>query len=298
MADAQQEIEKLQAQIHKGAEETKTYLEAAKLGEYDEHYKVSETATSFLQAGIDRAHKSVDELKELGDKLKQKGSSGKEAVVEATKASLDKVHAALESLKQNGRDYDQRFKSRLSTSYESAKGGIGSATSTVSTSIEAIVSTTREKTASSFEQIKEQLVNVQVAVGNTTAAVGHNALVAAGGVVTMAEGLDERFGVRTTLTGAVAAVTEKVADLDKSLGVSETAFKVDEKVTGGIGANLLDKGRELVNNSVEYVTDALQQAKEAAASDAAHKSGEASGAAAAAPAPAASSETAAAPKTV
>lgn len=35
----------------------------AKLSEYDEHYKVSETATSFLQAGIDRAHKSVDEVR-------------------------------------------------------------------------------------------------------------------------------------------------------------------------------------------------------------------------------------------
>lgn len=68
------------------------------------------------------------------------------------------------------------MQSRLSTSYESAKGGIGSATSTVSTSIEAIVSTTRDKTVSSFEQIKEQLANVQLAVGHTTAAVGHNAL--------------------------------------------------------------------------------------------------------------------------
>lgn len=111
----------------------------------------------------------------------------------------------------------------------------------------------------------------------------------------MAEGLDERFGVRSTITGAVAAVTEKVVDLDKSLGVSETAFKVDAKVSGGVGANLLTKGRELVNTSVEYVADALNQAKEAAASDAAQKSGEASGVAPAA----ASTETAeAVPKTL
>jgi hypothetical protein len=38
----------------------------ARLAEYDEHYKVSETATSFLQAGMDRAHKSVDEVRALG----------------------------------------------------------------------------------------------------------------------------------------------------------------------------------------------------------------------------------------
>lgn len=90
------ELEKLQEQIHKGTEETKTYLASVRgrggwfplvgrglssyscrgcyflygerqlkerLAEYDEHFKVSETATSFLQAGMDRAHKSVDEVR-------------------------------------------------------------------------------------------------------------------------------------------------------------------------------------------------------------------------------------------
>lgn len=91
--------------------------------------------------------------------------------------------------------------------------------------------------------------------------------VAAGDVVTKAEKLDEKFGVRTTITGAVAAVTERVVVLDKSLGVSETALKVDEKVSGGMGASLLNKGLELVNSSVEYVTDALNHAKVTAAAE-------------------------------
>lgn len=90
--------------------------------------------------------------------------------------------------------------------------------------------------------------------------------------MTKVEELDEKYGVRTTITGAVAAVTEKVVDLDKSLGVSETAAKVDEKVSGGIGASLINKGLELVNNSVEYVTDALNHAKVTAAAEA-HKNG-------------------------
>lgn len=34
MTDAQQEIEKLQEQIHKGAEETKTYLETVRSAAY------------------------------------------------------------------------------------------------------------------------------------------------------------------------------------------------------------------------------------------------------------------------
>lgn len=89
--------------------------------------------------------------------------------------------------------------------------------------------------------------------------------VVAGGVVTKAEQLDERYGVVGTISGAVAAVTEKVVGLDRALGVSERALMVDEKVSGGMGASLVNKGFELVNTSVGYVTDALQQAKVTAA---------------------------------
>lgn len=84
-------------------------------------------------------------------------------------------------------------------------------------------------------------------------------------MVTTAEQLDERYRVVGTISGAVTAVTEKVVGLDKALGVSETAYKVDEKVSGGIGASLVNRGIELVNTSVDYVTGALQQAKVTAA---------------------------------
>jgi peptidoglycan hydrolase CwlO-like protein len=33
-----------------------------KIDEYDSHYKVSETASSYLQSGIDQANKSVHEV--------------------------------------------------------------------------------------------------------------------------------------------------------------------------------------------------------------------------------------------
>ncbi|ETP35806.1 hypothetical protein F442_16136 [Phytophthora nicotianae P10297] len=106
---------------------------------------------------------------------------------------------------------------------------------------------------SSFEQLKETLFSA-----------GYGAYVVAGGVVGKAEELDGRYGVVNTVSGVVGAVAEKVSDLDRALGVSATAMKVDEKVTGGIGTDLVNKGVVLVNNSVEYVTGALQQAKMAA----------------------------------
>ncbi|RLN02208.1 hypothetical protein BBJ28_00011320 [Nothophytophthora sp. Chile5] len=256
-----QELEKLQEQIHKGTEETKTYL--ASLAEYDEHYNVSETATSFLQAAIDRTHKSVDELKELGETLKEKSKSTSAPVVDVAKASFSKVQSALEGLKESGRAYDQKFRSTVSTSVDSVKGGVSSATTTVSSSIEHIVVATRERSSSSFEQLKETLFSA-----------GHGAYVVAGGVVSKAEQLDGRYGVVGTVAGVVGAVAEKVTDLDRALGVSATAMKVDEKVTGGFGVGLVNKGVVLVNSSVEYVTGALQQAKMTATEEASGSSTE------------------------
>jgi len=239
-------------------------------------------------------------------------------VVDAAKASFTRVQAALEALKEGGRAYDQKFKvsicrslyiyflavscedlprehigvpqSSVSSSVQTAKGGISSATTTVSSSIEHIVVATRERSSSSFEQLKEYLFSTQKSITDSAAVYGHGAVgtswrlyrtqleslvanllrfllrpVVAGGVVTKAEQLDERYGVVGSITGAVAAVTEKVVGLDRALGVSERALMVDEKVSGGMGASLVSKGLELVNTSVGYVTDALQQAKVTAA---------------------------------
>ncbi|RLN46124.1 hypothetical protein BBJ29_001943 [Phytophthora kernoviae] len=259
MATDTQEIEKLQEQIHKGTEETKTYLASlkAKLAEYDTQYSVSETATSYLQAAIERTHKSVDELKELGETLKEKSKSTSAPVVDVAKASFTKVQAALDGLKERGRSYDQKFRSSVTNSVDSVKGGVSSATTTVSTSIEQIVVATRERSSSSFELLKDTLFSA-----------GYGAYVVAGSVVSKAEELDGRYGVVGTVSGVVGAVAGKVSDIDRALGVSATAMKVDEKVTGGIGTDLVNRGVVFVNSSVEYVTGALQQAKMTAAEEA------------------------------
>ncbi|CAH0481161.1 unnamed protein product [Peronospora belbahrii] len=250
-SESPQAIEKLQEQIQKGTEETKTYLDSLKekLAEYDAQFNVSETASSYLQAAIERAHKSVDELKELGESLKEKSKNTSAPVVEVAKASFSKVQTALDGLKERGRSYDDTIRTSVTSSVESVKGGVSS----VSTSIEHIVTATRERSSSSFEQLKETLFSA-----------GHGAYVVAGGVVGKAEELDGRYGVVDTVSGMVGAVAGKVSDLDRALGVSATAMKVDEKVTGGIGTDLVNKGVVLVNSSVEYVAGALQEAKMAA----------------------------------
>ncbi|KAI9914779.1 hypothetical protein PsorP6_007648 [Peronosclerospora sorghi] len=250
-----QAIEQLQEQIQRGTQETKTYLDSLKekLAEYDAHYNVSETASSYLQAAIERTHKSVDELKELGETLKEKSKSTSEPVIDAAKTSFNKVQEALDALKERGHSYDENFRASITNSVDSVKEGVSSATNSVSTSIEYIVVATRERSNSSFDQLKESLFSA-----------GYGAYVVAGGVVGKAEELDGRYGVVDTVSGVVGAVAGKVSDIDRALGVSATAMKVDEKVTGGIGTDLVNKGVEFVNSSVEYVTGALQQAKMAA----------------------------------
>ncbi|GMF54109.1 unnamed protein product [Phytophthora fragariaefolia] len=232
----------------------------AKLAEYDEHFSVSETASSYLQAALERAHASVDELKELGESLREKSRSTSAPVVDAAKASLGRVQAALDGLKERGRSYDDRFRASVTSSVDSVRGGVSSASSSVSTSIEHLVVATRERSSSSLEQLKDSLYSA-----------GYGAYVVAGGVVGKAEELDGRYGVVGTVSGVVGAVAGKVSDLDRALGVSATAMKVDEKVTGGLGTDLVSRGVGLVNSSVEYVTGALHQVKMAATEEAKEK---------------------------
>lgn len=202
----------------------------------------------------------MDELKELGETLKEKSKSTSAPVVDVAKASFCRVQEALDGLKERGRSYDDTIRASISSSVDTVKGGVASTTTSVSTSIEHIVVATRERSNSSFEQLKETLFSA-----------GYGAYVVAGGVVGKAEELDGRYGVVSTVSGVVGAVAEKVSDLDRALGVSANAMKVDAKITGGIGTDFVNKGVVLVNNSLEYVSGALQQAKMAATEESKEK---------------------------
>lgn len=59
---------------------------------------------------------------------------------------------------------------------QSAKGGISSATSTVSSSIEHIVVATRTRSSSSFEQLKDYLFSTQKSISDSAASYGHGAV--------------------------------------------------------------------------------------------------------------------------
>jgi hypothetical protein len=259
MSASEQEITQLKEHIAEGAEQTKSYLASlqAKLGEYDEHYKLTETASSYLQAGIDRAHSSVDELKALGATLSHSTKETSDAWVVSAKASLAKVQTSLEDLKLKASDYDQRAKTALTTTVSSTSGAIG-------TSIEHIVTSTRQTAMSGIAQISATIESIQTSITESATAAGASAFAFTGSVIKKAEEVDEKLGLSGTVTNAATLVTGKVTELDKQYGVSEKAMAVDEKVSGGLGVSLLGKGADLMHQGVDYLTSTIQSAKAAA----------------------------------
>lgn len=259
MSATPQEIDQLKQHIAEGTAQSSSYLAnlQAKLHEFDEKNKVSETASSYLQAGLDKAHSSVDELKALGAKIKDNAEGASEPWLKSAQAALATLNASLGDLKVRAIDYDQRTRSSIGESVSHVK-------QTASTSLESIVTSTHGAATSAIDTLSATITSVQSSIAERASTIGHGAYATTGSVIKKAEQVDEKFGVSAAIAGGVAAVTVKVADLDKKLGVTETASSVDEKVTGGIGASLYNKGADLVHQGVEFVTSHVQGAKAAA----------------------------------
>lgn len=274
MADVHEQVDHLNQRIDSGAEETKLYLNKLKkkVEEYDSQHKLSETASEFLQSGIDSASSSVDELKHIGAQLHRQSKTVSGQTIETAQQALGKVKDSIDELQDKAREYDRKF--------------VGSTGASVATGIENVVNATRQRTTDAIEMANEQAMRVMemiqnvagnvahgakqtaenVASGAQHAAGGvtHTAKVATGEVLKAAEKVDEKIGVTPAVSSAMCGVTDTVKKLDKRMHVTETATKIDTKITGGLATNLVHKGVELMQESIDYVTETLQQAKIAA----------------------------------
>ncbi|KAJ0401626.1 hypothetical protein P43SY_006005 [Pythium insidiosum] len=252
MTDVHQQVDHLKAQIDSGAEETKLYLDKLKkkVEEYDQKHHLSEAASSFLQSGIDTTQSSVDELKHAASALEAKSQSVSDETIATAQRSLHRVKDALDGLQHVARDYDRKF--------------AGSAGASMASGIEDVVNATRQKTTDAVEMACEQATRVREMLQNAAAGALHGAKVTTGEAVKAAEKVDASLGVTPKVSSTVGGVKETVKSLDKRMHVTETAAKLDEKVTGGMAARVVHKGVEMVQESIEYVTETLQQAKLAA----------------------------------
>ncbi|KAG7391004.1 hypothetical protein PHYPSEUDO_006139 [Phytophthora pseudosyringae] len=156
-AVAEQEFTKLQAQLHQGAHDTLSYLEALKrsLGEYDHkhHLHLSSSATSFFFDGLDHAKDAVKGLRHAADHIR-KDAGVNEA--HAARSAMEQAFNALADLHKVANAYDSEHRTPSKRSDKKP---------TTSETVEWLVSTTRDAAFSGFAHLQRQILQVQVATG-------------------------------------------------------------------------------------------------------------------------------------
>ncbi|TYZ58742.1 hypothetical protein PybrP1_010563 [[Pythium] brassicae (nom. inval.)] len=254
MADTTHQVDRLKEQIDAGAHETKSYLDTKNVQEYDEKHPNAQKATEYLCAGIDKAQASVEELMRVGKKLSEKSKDTSDKSMELAKSSLSNVKASLDAIQHTAHEYDAKF--------------LNSSGSSAVESVESVVNSARQRSTDVIEMASEQLTrmkdSMQNAASSAASSAGHGVQVAAGEAVLVGEKIDEKLGASEKASSAAGKVAETVMNLDKRMHVTETAAMIDSKVTGGLGASVVHKGVEMVQESITYLADTLQQAKIAA----------------------------------
>ncbi|KAI9987667.1 hypothetical protein PInf_023711 [Phytophthora infestans] len=172
---AEQELTKLQAQLHQSAHDTWTYLEALKhnLTEFDHkhHLHTSSSAASFFYDGLDHARDVDAGVNE----------------VNAARRAMEQTFNALADLHKVANAYDTEHPTPNKHSDKKP---------TISDKVEWLVSTTRDAKFSGFAPLQRQIIEVQVALGiierPSIAARAKEA------VHHMADKIDSKFGKKGT----------------------------------------------------------------------------------------------------
>ncbi|EEY60995.1 uncharacterized protein PITG_01239 [Phytophthora infestans T30-4] len=185
---AEQELTKLQAQLHQSAHDTWTYLEALKhnLTEFDHkhHLHTSSSAASFFYDGLDHARDVVKDLKHSADHIHKDAGVNE---VNAARRAMEQTFNALADLHKVANAYDTEHPTPNKHSDKKP---------TISDKVEWLVSTTRDAKFSGFAPLQRQIIEVQVALGiierPSIAARAKEA------VHHMADKIDSKFGKKGT----------------------------------------------------------------------------------------------------
>ncbi|KAG6594226.1 Unconventional myosin-X [Phytophthora cinnamomi] len=197
---SEQEVTKLQAQLHQSAQDTLTYLEALKhnLGEYDHknHLHHSNSATSFFDDGLDHAKEAVKQLRHVADHLRKDAGV---TDVDAARSAMEQAFNALTDLHKVANAFDTEHPTPSKH---------GDKKPTTSETVEWLVSTTRDSTFTGFAPLQRQIIEAQVAFGDV-----------------------EKPSIKARAKEAVHQVANKIdSKLDKIKGKSSPKAK-DEQLT-------------------------------------------------------------------
>ncbi|CEG42303.1 Uncharacterized conserved protein [Plasmopara halstedii] len=241
MSAHEQEIELARDRIHDTTQKADSYLAGLtkRIDEYEKKHTSFEPAGKYLKSAIETSRSATEKLKTQGENLSEK----------SVPMALDGMHAvreSLDSLQQQTAAYDKKF--------------AGSHGHQAVETLQSYAIAGRQHATDALETTNEQLMKLRDAIGNMAGQATHGAQVVVGEAVRVAEFGDEKLGVSNIASGVV----QKVRDLDTRLGVTAVAAKVDATVTGGIGCKIATATVGMVAESVNYLSETLQNAKLAA----------------------------------
>ncbi|RLN59602.1 hypothetical protein BBJ28_00013502 [Nothophytophthora sp. Chile5] len=241
MTEHQEQIDSVKAQIEDSTEKADFYLTGLtkRVEEYEKEHTNFEPAGQYLKSALDASRAATQKLKTGGKDLSEKS-------VPMAVDSLQQVRESLESLKQQAITYDNK--------YTDSRGQHAVKT------MQELVNAGRQHATEGLEMVSDQLTKLREAVENMANQAAYGTQVAVGEAARLAEKGDETLDV----SGKASGVAQKVRALDERMGVSATAAKVDAKVTGGLGSKVVSTTMEMVSESVEYISETLQNAKLAA----------------------------------
>lgn len=217
----------------------------AKAVVYDEKFQISTTA----EKSVEVARENISYAKE--------GVSGLVMTCkERTNDALTLVQERIEAVKV------------------AIKGAAFDAATAAQTRVDGVRSSIEDKATEAVDMTQAKVEELKRSVSTRATETGEGLFVSAGGVANKLSALDKDYSVSDTASSLLFQATEKakeldeqygivkkVQELDESYGISKKAVEIDEKVTGGKGVEALKKAPEVANQSYEYVTEKVMEAR-------------------------------------
>ncbi|RLN46128.1 hypothetical protein BBJ29_001936 [Phytophthora kernoviae] len=237
----QEDIDRAKAQIHESTQKADIYLTGLtkRVEDYENSNSNFEPAGQYLKSALDAARSATQSLKTQGQDLSERS-------VPVAVDGMHSVRNAFDDLQKQAIVCDEKY--------------AGSRGQHAMNSMHEMVNSGRQHATEALEMANDQLIKLRDAIANMADQASHGAKVAVGEAVRVAEKGDEKLGVSNKAGGVV----QKVRDLDARLGVTATVAKVDTKVTGGIGCKMAATTVDIVTESVNYISETLQNARMAA----------------------------------
>jgi len=234
----------------------------AKVKDYDEQYKASETASGHLSGVIAKAQSAFDELATTASTLKDKTV---EIPTKALSRTIAAANSSLEKISEVAATYDDKFK--LSSTVQKA---VSIPRTAASSALTEVANRSAALSASAHAQL--QGVNDGICSRAVEIATG-----GAGMIFSTAAALEDRYSIEEKATNAGTKAKDKALEIDEKYNVKEKAGAlatgvltraeaIDSKVTGGkltgVALTAYEKGLELAWGGLAYAQGGYEAAKQ------------------------------------